>query len=607
MATQTRDPTAKTLEIGGWSDQDGGAIEVADFNDYPDASTDYGQCLTAYAALGFSISAFSVDSSSAISELRVLAYASCTSGTSGTMSMRIKVNGTWYTHGTGLSLPAGLTGDAFSRAWATNPATGLAWTVADINGSGSNPLEEIGVVAGAVSTNYPNLHSIRAEVEYWPITLYWVTYDSALAAPTGAQVRAGDDTNDAAADASGSEAAPTSTTEPFTFTAPITGLSGTGGFKTAVVWYNELLDEYSNVSVSGEWFLDGGGATYTLTADAGSYAVTGNAAALTIERALALDAGSYAVTERDAALTVSRTLSLDVGSFTFTGRDAALIVSRALSLDVGSYTFTGRDATLDYIESGEHPPINADAGAYTLTGHDAALSVQRALTADAGAYSVTGRDATLNVKRPPLTADAGAYSVIGRDATLTVARVLSLDAGAYTFTGRDAALSHVYALDADAGAYSLTGRDITTKRHYALACDAGHYTISGRDASLIYSGAPQEPQEPQTRGGGRSRFVEARKRLPMPFLIDWLTNEEPSAQTKRVIAEIKAGRPIPRDAKPPKGPENISATRLAVQILPSRAFVFKTYLADLVHASRTVEKAVALATERDDEDILMLL
>lgn len=123
---------------------------------------------------------------------------------------------------------------------------------------------------------------ITCEVHYTVMPkLYWATYDSALAAPTGAQVRAGDDTNDDPADASGSEEAPTTTTEPFTFTTPITGLSGTGGFKTAVVWYSETLDEYSNVSVSGEWFLDGGGSLPTLTGiAAGSITATG--ATLTI-------------------------------------------------------------------------------------------------------------------------------------------------------------------------------------------------------------------------------------------------------------------------------------------------------------------------------------
>ena len=158
---------------------------------------------------------------------------------------------------------------------------GNALTAAWVKGA------NFGVAIAATSkrsgTEAARIDYITLEVHYTvvPPTLYWVTYDSALAAPTGAQVRAGDDTNDDPADASGSEEAPTTTTEPFTFTTPITGLSGTGGFKTAVVWYSETLDEYSNVSVSGEWFLDGGGSLPTLTGiAAGSITATG--ATLTI-------------------------------------------------------------------------------------------------------------------------------------------------------------------------------------------------------------------------------------------------------------------------------------------------------------------------------------
>jgi len=385
------------------------------------------------------------------------------------------------------------------------------------------------------------------------VTLYVVVYPSGDTEPSAAQIKAGNSGTGAATWAAGSGA----------------GVAWTGTGQQVVASGLAAGTTYKSSAVVSDGVTDGTPVhsaafrtSYLLTCDAGSYSLSGQAATLAVGRNVTLDAGSYAVTGNAATLTIARALALDAGSYAVTGRDAALTVSRTLALDAGSYSVTGRDAALDYFEAGDYPPLNASAGTYALTG---------------------------------------------RDAALTVSRALSLDVGSYTFTGGDATLSRRYALAADAGSYALDGGDVATKRDYALVCDAGHYTISGRDASLIYSGAPQAPQEPQARGGGRSRFVEARKRLPMPFLIDWLTNEEPSAQTKRVIAEIKAGRPIPRDAKPPKGPENISATRLAVQILPSRAFVFKTYLADLVHASRTVEKAVALATERDDEDILMLL
>lgn len=174
---------------------------------------------------------------------------------------------------------------AWPAGWQANPAfpvDGKTQFYAPSVTLGTAPVVELARV-DAFGSGTAHVDFIGIYVEFVPPTptLYWVTYDSALAAPTGAQVRAGDDTNDDPADASGSEEAPTTTTEPFTFTTPITGLSGTGGFKTAVVWYSETLDEYSNVSVSGEWFLDGGGSLPTLTGIAAG-SVTATGATLTI-------------------------------------------------------------------------------------------------------------------------------------------------------------------------------------------------------------------------------------------------------------------------------------------------------------------------------------
>lgn len=131
----------------------------------------------------------------------------------------------------------------------------------------------------------------------------------------------------------------------------------------------------------------------------------------------------------------------------------------------------------------------------------------------------------------------------------------------------------------------------------------------GRVFDWGQTSASQEPApEPQerTRRGGGSRFVQARKRLAMQHWWDYLTEEEPTAETKRVIAEIKAGRPIP-DSKPPKGPDNISAEKLAAKIIPSRLWAAQNLIAENVDVQRVVAKALRIAQERDDEDILLLL
>lgn len=67
------------------------------------------------------------------------------------IAARIKVNGTWYA-GTAVNFTTSYSDVAF--LWETNPDTGLAWTVADVNGTGANPLQEFGYISsGGTETN----------------------------------------------------------------------------------------------------------------------------------------------------------------------------------------------------------------------------------------------------------------------------------------------------------------------------------------------------------------------------------------------------------------------------------------------------------------------
>ncbi len=77
--------------------------------------------------------------------------------------------------------------------------------------------------------------------------LYYVVYPSALADPSAAQIKAGQDATSAAATAAGSEAAPTSSTT-FTSSAAAAGLTSGTSYKVALVWSDGSSN--SNVSVS---------------------------------------------------------------------------------------------------------------------------------------------------------------------------------------------------------------------------------------------------------------------------------------------------------------------------------------------------------------------
>lgn len=92
------------------------------------------------------------------------------------------------------------------------------------------------------------------------------------------------------------------------------------------------------------------------------------------------------------------TLTADAGSFTLSGQDAGFVVGRILTADAGSFALTGQDAALRIGRV-----ITADAGAFVLTGQDATLTVTPAggtaytLTAEAGAFALTGQDAEFRI------------------------------------------------------------------------------------------------------------------------------------------------------------------------------------------------------------------
>lgn len=131
---------------------------------------------------------------------------------------------------------------------------------------------------------------------------------------------------------------------------------------------------------------------------------------------LTADGGSYTLSGTDAGLLRGYYLAADGGSYTLTGTAAALARNLLLSADGGSYTLTGGAATLrrDHI-------LGADAGSYELSGTAADLLRNYLLGADSGTYTLTGEEATLTVtSQDRIIADSGSYALTGGEATLTV-------------------------------------------------------------------------------------------------------------------------------------------------------------------------------------------
>lgn len=125
-----------------------------------------------------------------------------------------------------------------------------------------------------------------------------------------------------------------------------------------------------------------------------------------VSRKLTAEAGSYALTGQNVSLSVSRSLNAEAGSCALTGNDANLRTERRLTAEAGTYALTGQDAALTYTPLGSYV-LTASDGSYTLSGQDVAFSRGYVLRAEAGSYSLTGQDAALIYSEQEEVASAG--------------------------------------------------------------------------------------------------------------------------------------------------------------------------------------------------------
>ena len=232
---------------------------------------------------------------------------------------------------------------------------------------------------------------------------------------------------------------------------------------------------------------------YTIAADGGSFALTGDASNLEFGRLVGANAGSYTLTGADVTLTYTPignySITADGGSYTLTGDASNLEFGRLLSAEAGAYTLTGADALRDL-------SMVALGGSYTLTGADVTLTYNGSgatLTAEAGVFTLTGADANLEFGRL-VGAEGGTFSLAGTDASLERGWTITADAGSYTYSGTDASLEFGRAVAADGGAYVLTGADATLTyfNGYFLTAEAGSYALDGNAAGLRFSGEDQQ-------------------------------------------------------------------------------------------------------------------
>jgi Tfp pilus assembly protein PilX len=164
--SQTRVPTGDGLNSGTWNTAprwDDVDETTPNDTDYVTGTTDSGGYQL------FTFSAFTVPAGSPIANLTI--YVRAKDASSGTNNIRASINVNGTTHNSTTSYDPGSSWVTYSYSFTTNPSTGLDWTVADLNGTGSNPLQQFGVYSTDLNPDI-RISMVYAEVLFssWTLT-----------------------------------------------------------------------------------------------------------------------------------------------------------------------------------------------------------------------------------------------------------------------------------------------------------------------------------------------------------------------------------------------------------------------------------------------------
>lgn len=181
--------------------------------------------------------------------------------------------------------------------------------------------------------------------------------------------------------------------------------------------------------------------------------------------------------ELAAASVTAYTITADAGSYAVTGTAADLKQGYRVTADSGSVAITGTAATLS-----QGVRITADPGSIAVTGTAVSFGIVR--LGAAGSYEVTGTTASLLAGRK-IVADSGSVAVTGQAATLSRGREVDADSGSIAITGTAAALKRGLVVTAASGSLTITGVTASLEQGYVLTAAAGSYTLTGQASGLV--------------------------------------------------------------------------------------------------------------------------
>lgn len=234
--------------------------------------------------------------------------------------------------------------------------------------------------------------------------------------------------------------------------------------------------------------FDSSAATYTLTATAGSFAGSGQAAAVRVARKVAAASRSFVESGQAAFLKRGLKLAAAPAAFALTGVGAAVRRSRAIVVAASAFALAGQPAI-----ARKASVLPAAKNAFSLNGQNASFRLGHGMLGGVGAFSLTGSSAALKVGRR-LAPSAGSCALAGPAAQLRLARALLVQPTTFAWTGNAASLTKT-----SAG---------------ALPASPGSIAVGGQPVSMVVS-RRLYPAATPFAGIGNSPILRAARRAPI--------------------------------------------------------------------------------------------
>ena len=231
------------------------------------------------------------------------------------------------------------------------------------------------------------------------------------------------------------------------------------------------------------------GSAYTLTAQTGTFTVTGVNVNLYHADYLSAQTGTFTLSGIAVNLKHGYKLTSQTGTFSLTGIASNLLHGYKAVSQTGTFSLTGQATNL------KHGYVDTVlTGTFTVNGQSVNVKHGYVITDATGAFVLTGVNVNLvyTSTTKTLTTQTGTFNVTGQNTNLLHKYVDTTQTGTFTVNGQSVNLEHGYVDTVQTGSFSLTGINVNLvympSSNRTLTTETGSFQLTGKDVNLKYSG-----------------------------------------------------------------------------------------------------------------------